>query len=381
MLVAVSVAQTCRFGHNPEHARASNHPGHPLRRLRHAPVAGLARKLPQAALAADVRPHPDAGDRAARPRPGFAPPIVVCNQEHRFLIAEQLRAAGIADAAHRAGAGRPQQRPRDRRRRLLVAEDDPDAVLWMMAADAAIADTAALHRAWPSPRRPRAPAGSSPSACARPRRKPATATSSAATRCATRRASTRVARFVEKPDAATAAAPGRRRPASVELRHVRVHRRAPCWRSWRRMHRTCWPRCARRWRRAGPISTSSASAPTAFTASPSISLDYAVAERTSRAAVVPADIGWSDVGSWGALWELGAQGRSGQRRGRRRAAGGRAQLLRAQRRHAGRGGRAERRRGGGDRGRRAGDAPRPRAGREEGGGPAEGRRPARGGGA
>ena len=26
---------------------------------------------------------------------GFAPPIVVCNQEHRFLIAEQLRAAGI----------------------------------------------------------------------------------------------------------------------------------------------------------------------------------------------------------------------------------------------------------------------------------------------
>ena len=29
---------------------------------------------------------------------GFAAPIVVCNEEHRFLIAEQLRAAGIADA-------------------------------------------------------------------------------------------------------------------------------------------------------------------------------------------------------------------------------------------------------------------------------------------
>src|SRR4029077_299094 len=43
----------------------------------------------------------------------------------------------------------------------------------------------------------------------------------------------------------------------------------------------------------------------AFAASPSISLDYAVAERTTRAAVVPTDIGWSDVGSWGALWELG----------------------------------------------------------------------------
>src|SRR6201996_6245712 len=29
---------------------------------------------------------------------GFAPPVVVCNQEHRFLIAEQLRQAGIGNA-------------------------------------------------------------------------------------------------------------------------------------------------------------------------------------------------------------------------------------------------------------------------------------------
>ena len=36
----------------------------------------------------------------------------------------------------------------------------------------------------------------------------------------------------------------------------------------------------------------------AFTLCPSISFDYAVAERTSRAAVVPTDLGWSDVGSW-----------------------------------------------------------------------------------
>jgi mannose-1-phosphate guanylyltransferase/mannose-6-phosphate isomerase len=46
---------------------------------------------------------------------------------------------------------------------------------------------------------------------------------------------------------------------------------------------------------------------TAFAASPNISLDYAVAERTQRAAVVPAKLGWSDVGSWNALWELGAK--------------------------------------------------------------------------
>ena len=45
--------------------------------------------------------------------------------------------------------------------------------------------------------------------------------------------------------------------------------------------------------------------PAAFAAGPEISIDYAVAEHTDRAGVVPAAIGWSDVGSWVALWELG----------------------------------------------------------------------------
>jgi len=44
---------------------------------------------------------------------------------------------------------------------------------------------------------------------------------------------------------------------------------------------------------------------TAFTACPSDSIDYAVMERTSASAMVQADIGWSDVGSWTALWEAG----------------------------------------------------------------------------
>ena len=41
-----------------------------------------------------------------------------------------------------------------------------------------------------------------------------------------------------------------------------------------------------------------------FSACPSDSIDYAVMEKTSHAVVVPADIGWSDVGSWSALWEV-----------------------------------------------------------------------------
>ncbi len=43
----------------------------------------------------------------------------------------------------------------------------------------------------------------------------------------------------------------------------------------------------------------------AFTSCRADSIDYAVMERTSRAAVVPTDPGWSDVGSWTSLWEIG----------------------------------------------------------------------------
>lgn len=46
---------------------------------------------------------------------------------------------------------------------------------------------------------------------------------------------------------------------------------------------------------------------TSFTACPSDSIDYAVMEHTKHAIVVPADIGWSDVGSWSALWEVQQQ--------------------------------------------------------------------------
>ncbi len=42
----------------------------------------------------------------------------------------------------------------------------------------------------------------------------------------------------------------------------------------------------------------------AFGSAKAISIDYAVMEKTSRAAVVPVACGWSDVGSWRAVWEL-----------------------------------------------------------------------------
>ena len=49
----------------------------------------------------------------------------------------------------------------------------------------------------------------------------------------------------------------------------------------------------------------------AFKTCPSISIDYSVMEKTNHAAVVPADFGWSDVGSWSALWDAGDKDDSG----------------------------------------------------------------------
>ncbi len=46
---------------------------------------------------------------------------------------------------------------------------------------------------------------------------------------------------------------------------------------------------------------------TTFEKSPSISIDYAVMEQTQKAAVIPLDAGWNDVGAWSSLWEVSEQ--------------------------------------------------------------------------
>ncbi len=51
--------------------------------------------------------------------------------------------------------------------------------------------------------------------------------------------------------------------------------------------------------------------PAEFAASPSVSIDYAVMEKAERVAVVPVDLGWSDIGSWDALYDFGAKDPAG----------------------------------------------------------------------
>jgi mannose-1-phosphate guanylyltransferase len=49
----------------------------------------------------------------------------------------------------------------------------------------------------------------------------------------------------------------------------------------------------------------------AFLACPGESIDYAVMEKTADAVVVPMDAGWSDVGSWSSLWEISTKNQQG----------------------------------------------------------------------
>jgi mannose-1-phosphate guanylyltransferase/mannose-6-phosphate isomerase len=241
---------------------------------------------------------------------GFAPPVIVCNEEHRFLIAEQLREAGITDARIILEPVGRNSAPAIAAAALLVAEEQPDAVMWMMAADSAITQPDALATALGDavaaaragrfvtfgmkPTAPETGYGYIEIGEALPGFTGVHA----------------VARFVEKPDAAKAAA------MLADGRHL--------WNSGMfvftaatlldEMHAYA-PDVTTAVRRAIQGRSTDLDfvrlEKSAFAASPNISLDYAVAERTQRAAVVPADLGWSDVGSWNALWELGEKDAQG----------------------------------------------------------------------
>ena len=240
----------------------------------------------------------------------FAPPIVVCNSAHRFVVAEQMRLMGQHQARIVLEPVGRNSAPAIAAAALLVAETDPDAVLWMMAADASIGDTPALSAALDAavaaaragrivtfgmkPTAPEVGYGYIELGAPLPGLPGVSA----------------LAAFVEKPDAATAArmvADGRHLwnsgmfvfTAATLLAELETH--AP--------DVLAAVRAAVAGRHADLDFIRLAEAP--FAACPNISLDYAVAERTQQAAVVPADIGWSDVGSWSALWELGAKDATG----------------------------------------------------------------------
>jgi mannose-1-phosphate guanylyltransferase/mannose-6-phosphate isomerase len=193
---------------------------------------------------------------------------------------------------------------------LLLAEHDPQTVMWMMAADAFIADTPALLRALESA--VTATRGGRIVTFGMKATRPETGYGylEAGAELEDVPGVHVLARFIEKPDALSAAdmaASGRHMwnsgmfvfTAQTLLDELSLY--APA------VLEAVRAAVAGRTQDLDFIRLD----PKAFGAAPSISIDYAVAEHTKRAAVVPADLGWSDVGSWDALWELGAKDAAG----------------------------------------------------------------------
>jgi mannose-1-phosphate guanylyltransferase/mannose-6-phosphate isomerase len=232
-----------------------------------------------------------------------AAPILVCNEAHRFLVAEQLRqlkiepratvlepfgrntAPAIALAAHAALKG------------LAAQASAVEPLLLVLPADHVIRDTAAFHAA------ARIAAGAAQAgALATFGIVPTTAETGYGyiQRGAASGAAYRIARFVEKPNAERA----REFVTSGQYywnsgmflfrarRYLQeLERFAP------EMARIC--EAAFRSAQADLDFTRIDAA--AFEACPADSIDYAVMEKTAEAVVVPLDAGWSDVGSWASL--------------------------------------------------------------------------------
>jgi mannose-1-phosphate guanylyltransferase / mannose-6-phosphate isomerase len=230
----------------------------------------------------------------------FAPPIVMTVGEFRFFAQRQAAEVGCAVTV----VLEPEQRdsgPAIAAGAMIARQREPDAVVLALAADHVILDTAAFHEAC---RRARDAAdagrivtfGVSPS---EPKTgygyiQPGRPLEVEGVRA--------VQRFVEKPDAATAA---------------RYVAEGYLWNSGNFMFRSDVLK-AELSRHAPELISAVSSAVTgttsdigfmlldadAYARSPRTSFDYAVMEKTERAAVIEARFGWSDIGSWDAIYDI-----------------------------------------------------------------------------
>ena len=241
--------------------------------------------------------------------PHCAAPIIVSNGDQRFVIAQQMQEAEQAILAHILEPEGRNTAAAAAAAAAFVQARDPRGILLVLPADHHIGDVAAFRRAVDQGVRLAQDGklvtfGIVPSA---PETGYGYIKRGAALGDGPGYA---VARFVEKPDRATAEAclaeGGYDWNAGIFMF------RADCLLAEMRAH------CPEIAARAGEAVVKASHDldflrldAAAFAACPSDSIDYAVMERTAEAAVIPVDMGWSDIGSWGALWKIGAKDEAG----------------------------------------------------------------------
>ena len=228
----------------------------------------------------------------------FEAPIIIGGAGQRFLIAEQLRAAGITARRIVLEPAPRNTAPALAVGALLAIADDPDALILSVHADWSIPDPAAF-RATVALGLEAAAAGSVVLFGVRPTF-PATGYGYIEPTAAKALARP-VARFLEKPDAPTAEAliaagclwNSGIFLMSAERLVVELERHAPAVLEAARAAIAC----------AEADHDFLRLDAEAFAAAPTISIDHAVMERTERAVVVAADFAWSDIGAWSAVWD------------------------------------------------------------------------------
>jgi len=230
------------------------------------------------------------------------PPIVIANEEHRFLAAEQLRLVGVSNPAIVLEPVGRNTAPAIAAAALqaLAAGDDP--LLLVLPSDHVVRDADAFRAAVQA-----ASAAAEQGALVTFGIVPdAPETGFGYIQAESGNGIRKVLRFVEKPDADTAKnyldEGGYFWNSGMFL--FRASRYLEELRKFRPDILEATTRAFEAAKRDGDFIRLDKDA---FAACPSDSIDYAVMEKTGAAMVLPVDIGWNDVGSWSALWDVSEQ--------------------------------------------------------------------------
>ncbi|KAF1695618.1 mannose-1-phosphate guanylyltransferase/mannose-6-phosphate isomerase [Pseudoxanthomonas jiangsuensis] len=235
-----------------------------------------------------------------------AAPLAVANEEHRFMLAEQLRQTGAAPAAIVLEPVGRNTAPAIAAAALQASAGGEDPLLLVLPSDHAIADAAAF-RAAVQAARAAAEAGQLVTFGIVPT---GPETGYGYIKAAAGQGVRAVERFVEKPDEATA----RGYVASGEYfwnSGMFLFRASRYLEELGRFRPDILEACRAAFAAATRDADFVRLEREAFAACPSDSIDYAVMEKTDAAAVLAVDVGWNDVGSWSALWEVATRDDAG----------------------------------------------------------------------